>query len=127
MKIYGQLAAYLLKNRLLLAIGVAVSCVTTACFLNGGSTSASSMPDEVDYNYHIRPILSDRCFKCHGPDANKREADLRLDTEAAAYAALKDNPKLHAIVPGDLRKLGSLAQNHHQRHRRFDAACGIKP
>ena len=101
MKIYGQLAAYLLKNRLLLAIGVAVSCVTTACFLNGGSTSASSMPDEVDYNYHIRPILSDRCFKCHGPDANKREADLRLDTEAAAYAALKDNPKLHAIVPGD--------------------------
>ena len=40
----------------------------------------TSIPDVVDYNYHIRPILSDRCFKCHGPDANKREANLRLDT-----------------------------------------------
>lgn len=62
------------------------------------------MPDEVDYNFHIRPIFSDRCFKCHGPDANKREADLRLDIEANAYAALKDNPKLHALVPNDLEK-----------------------
>lgn len=59
------------------------------------------MPDVVDYNYHIRPILSDRCFKCHGPDANKREADLRLDTPEGAYQAFKDQPSMHAIVPGD--------------------------
>lgn len=59
------------------------------------------MPDEVDYNFHIRPILSDNCFKCHGPDANKREANLRLDIEASAYAALKEHPTLHALVPGD--------------------------
>jgi hypothetical protein len=101
-KIFDQTKAYLLKNRLLIGIGIALSCVMTACFLNRGSAVAASIPDEVDYNYHIRPILSDRCFKCHGPDANKREANLRLDTEAAAYAALKDNPKQHAIVPGDL-------------------------
>lgn len=72
--------------------------------MGNGNTSAAAMPDEVDYNFHIRPILSDRCFKCHGPDANKREADLRLDIEANAYAALKDNPKLHALVPNDLEK-----------------------
>lgn len=60
----------------------------------------TSMPDVVDYNYHIRPILSDRCFKCHGPDANKRKANLRLDTPEGAYAAFKDNPSMHAIVPG---------------------------
>ncbi len=60
----------------------------------------TSMPDVVDYNYHIRPILSDRCFKCHGPDANKRKANLRLDTPEGAYAAFKDNPAMHAIVPG---------------------------
>ncbi|WP_459449826.1 PSD1 and planctomycete cytochrome C domain-containing protein [Aquirufa ecclesiirivi] len=61
----------------------------------------TAMPEVVDYNYHIRPILSDRCFKCHGPDANKREANLRLDTPEGAYAAFKDNAKAHAIVPGN--------------------------
>jgi len=63
--------------------------------------SDTSMPDVVDYNFHIRPILSDRCFKCHGPDANKRQANLRLDTPEGAFAAFKDNAKAHAIVPGD--------------------------
>lgn len=59
------------------------------------------IPDVVDYNFHVRPILSDRCFACHGPDEKKREANLRLDTEAGAYAALEDNPKAHAIVKGN--------------------------
>ncbi|WP_114747909.1 PSD1 and planctomycete cytochrome C domain-containing protein [Pleomorphovibrio marinus] len=57
--------------------------------------------DQISYNFHVRPILSDNCFACHGPDANKREAGLRLDTEEGAYAALKETPNAHAIVPGD--------------------------
>ncbi|WP_194777311.1 PSD1 and planctomycete cytochrome C domain-containing protein [Pararhodonellum marinum] len=60
--------------------------------------------DQVSYNFHVRPILSDKCFACHGPDANKREAGLRLDQAEAAYAALSENPGAHAIIPGDVAK-----------------------
>ncbi|GAB3649500.1 hypothetical protein GCM10028791_15170 [Echinicola sediminis] len=72
----------------------------TACN-KPSETGASLVPsNQISYNFHVRPILSDNCFACHGPDANKREAGLRLDTEEGAYAALKDNPELHVIVPG---------------------------
>ena len=65
------------------------------------ASSSQKVPDVVDFNFHIRPILSDRCFKCHGPDANKRKAELRLDTEAGLYQALKENPEAHVIVHGN--------------------------
>ena len=48
----------------------------------------ASLPDQIDYNFHIKPILSDRCYACHGPDAQKREGDLRLDIKDQAFAAL---------------------------------------
>lgn len=59
------------------------------------------VPDKVDYNFHVRPILSDKCFACHGPDANKREAGLRLDLAENALAELPENPGKFAIVARD--------------------------
>jgi hypothetical protein len=69
-----------------------------ACMNNSNSTAAA-MPDKVSYNFHIRPILSDKCFKCHGPDVNKREAGLRLDIPDSAFKPLKETKGAFAFVP----------------------------
>ncbi len=53
-----------------------------------GPTNAAMAGDTVEYNRDIRPILSDKCFYCHGPDAKHREADLRLDDEKTAKDAV---------------------------------------
>src|SRR5687767_5242035 len=72
-----------------------------ACIPYGStSNSKENIPDKISYNFDIRPILSDKCFTCHGPDANKREAGLRLDNAESAFKALKENPAAHALVPG---------------------------
>ena len=57
----------------------------------------------ISYNNDIRPILADRCFSCHGPDANARKADLRLDIREYALENLESGNG-HAIVPGKVTK-----------------------
>lgn len=63
------------------------------------SSCSASLPDEVavayddlpelvDYNFDVKPILSDRCYQCHGPDENTRKGGLRLDDEASAFSAM---------------------------------------
>lgn len=62
------------------------------------------LPSKLDFNYDVKPILSDKCYACHGPDAKKRKADLRLDVAEEAYRALGKSGSYHAIVPGNSSK-----------------------
>src|SRR3984885_14207038 len=74
-------------------------CAFQACN-HSASNIEDQIPDTVSYNFNIRPILSDKCYKCHGPDASKRQANLRLDKPESAFKALRDNPNAHVLVPG---------------------------
>ncbi len=91
---------YLLGVVLVLALFFFPSCEKEV----GSGTENLKIPDQVSYNFHIRPILSDNCYACHGPDANKREADLRLDTEEGAYSALKESKGKFALVAGNVEE-----------------------
>jgi len=61
-----------------------------------------ALPKSPDYNTDVKPILSDKCFACHGPDKAKQKAGLRLDIAQFAYAELPEDKGKVAIDPGDL-------------------------
>lgn len=68
---------------------------------NSKNTGNNALPSTISYNFHIRPILSDKCFACHGPDKNKRQAGLRLDIADSAFLPLRETKGAFAIVPGN--------------------------
>ena len=67
-----------------------------ACLILGVPAIAAGQA--VDYNRDVRPILSQSCFPCHGPDSAKRKADLRLDTNEGLFTPRDDGPP---VAPGD--------------------------
>tara|TARA_R110002095_G_scaffold147856_3_gene127869 strand:+ start:1930 stop:4704 length:2775 start_codon:yes stop_codon:yes gene_type:complete len=62
--------------------------------------SATAADEVIEFGKHISPLLADNCFECHGPDAENRQAGLRLDLRADALAPLASGG--FAIVPGDV-------------------------
>ena len=69
----------------------AAAALLLPSFISAGF--AGTAPEKISYNRDIRPVLSDNCFFCHGPDQNKRKGKLRLDVRDEAI-------KKEAIVPG---------------------------
>ena len=80
----------------LVTLIVSVCLVCLGVFLS--TASADGSKPSVDFNREVRPILSDNCFACHGPDENQRKARLRFDTKEGAFA------KPGVIAPGDASK-----------------------
>lgn len=78
-------------------------------FLVALPLSGAELPDVVDFNDHIQPILSENCYHCHGPDSSTREpkkSPLRLDREEFAFLARKSGQP--AIVKGDPEASGVI-------------------
>lgn len=94
------------KKSIIIGGGSFALLVVLAWFSMDNAKSPQNIDGMVDYNLHVRPILSDKCFACHGPDAKARQGGFRLDVADSAYARLKENPKMHGIVPNDRAKSG---------------------
>jgi Protein of unknown function (DUF1553)/Protein of unknown function (DUF1549)/Planctomycete cytochrome C len=90
-----------INKKLTIAIAILVIAYIVIGAIRYFAFNQKNSEDEiVSYNRDIRPILSDKCFTCHGPDVKKVKAELRLDQAAFAYAPLKKTKGKFAIVPG---------------------------
>ena len=86
----------------LLGVGmILVSCGEKRNDTTSSIAFQKEIPEKVDFNFHVKPILSDRCFTCHGPDENTREANLAFHDQSLAMAALGKEKDHFAIIPGD--------------------------
>lgn len=67
-----------------------------------GSSRVVAQEEAIDFSSQVRPILSDRCFHCHGPDADNQESEFRMDSEEALFEAIEpgdvDSSELHARI-----------------------------
>jgi hypothetical protein len=81
--------------------GRIVAIRTALCFLAVSTTTTTVAQERIDFNFDVKPILSDRCYICHGPDAERREGELRLDTKSGAFAESQTGDVSHVIKPGD--------------------------
>ncbi|GMN10709.1 hypothetical protein MTsPCn9_23160 [Croceitalea sp. MTPC9] len=93
----GTFKYYHLSFLLMLAIGCKEPSSTNEKVV--AKVDLEGIPEKIDFTFDVKPIISDRCFKCHGPDKNAIEGDLSLNTPEDAYKALGKLKDHYAIVP----------------------------
>src|SRR5262249_28413480 len=78
--------------------GLAVFAACSVGATSAANAKKQTLNEPVDFSSQIRPLISSKCFSCHGPDESSRKAKLRLDLRDEA---VKDHKGTRAIVPGD--------------------------
>ena len=87
-------------------------CLAIALLAASSAVAAEKSRTTIDFNRDIRPIFSENCYACHGPDHNKRKAGLRLDRSEEPFKVLESGKT--AIIPNGLgpfhiqRSLGTV-------------------
>lgn len=95
-----------MKNSIVLVVLLSISALLYNCAWSPPEKILAiyeELPEQIDFNFHVKPILSDKCFACHGPDQAKQKAGLRLDLSESAFSKLEDSGN-RAIVPGKPHK-----------------------
>ena len=77
-------------------------------------SSSAADPKQIDFNHDIRPILSNTCYKCHGPDEKERQVGLRLDTQDGMTAKLVRKFGLQRTIGGLRLRFAALRRQLHQ-------------
>ncbi len=96
------------SSKLILAVGVLLAVAAVFFFFRGKTNLPPNimavqdkLPATIDYNIHVKPILSDKCFVCHGPDKGSQKANLNLANPKDAFRVIKNTRNRYAIVPGN--------------------------
>ena len=124
MENFSKAPGYLWEKQALILLFIACAWMIPACTTEHSpeiEKEKKQLPELVDFNLHVKPILSDKCYSCHGPDQANIKAGLRLDIPETAFAVLDESGN-RAIVPG---KTGKSALVH--RITTTDEALSMPP
>jgi len=90
------------------SIATTATLTASALIFLTASSRAANEPGRVDFNRDVRPILSESCYQCHGPDRNKRKADLRLDIRDGLFRSTPDSTIVVAGKPDQSELLSRI-------------------
>lgn len=103
MKLFKMIFKTVHIDRLVIVLVVQLLIISCQPVYSPAEEIVAQLPDTVDFNFHIKPILSDRCFSCHGPDGEALKAELRLDTKAGALEQSLSSGQ-RAFVAGNIQQ-----------------------